>query len=170
MMSARHYSKYFTSTHPLTELTFKTYIHNTFYISIDLFQNKSHFDGHLCGHLEFLETLNDASPASFRIFNSNMSSNRINNKKTIYSNAGSNLEWTGLVLIPLNKIISIWSDIRLQYNLHYNDGSVVVLVMLMSAGVSSLWLNKIQSLKDYSAKNWKYQYISLKYTKRSLWI
>jgi len=87
----------FTAAHPLTESTFKTYIHNTFYINIDLFQNKSHFGGHLGGHLEFLETLHDASPASFSIFKSNMSSNIINNKKTIYSNAGSNLEWTGLV-------------------------------------------------------------------------
>jgi len=45
------------------------------------FQNKSHFGGHLGGHLEFLETLNDASLASFRIFKTNMSSNIINNKK-----------------------------------------------------------------------------------------
>jgi len=85
MMSARHYSKYFTAAHPLTESTLKTYAHYTFYIKIDLFQKKSHFGCHLGSHLEFLETLNDASPASFRIFHSNMSSNRIINKKTLYT-------------------------------------------------------------------------------------
>jgi len=47
------------------------------------FQNKSYFGGHLGGHLEFLETLNDANLASFRIFDSNISSNRINNKNYI---------------------------------------------------------------------------------------
>jgi len=61
---------------------------NNFYINIDYFHNKPRFGGHLVGHLEFLKTLNDASLASFRIFNTNMSSNKINNKKTIYSNAG----------------------------------------------------------------------------------
>jgi len=102
MMSARHDSKYFTAAHPLAESTLKTLAHNTFYINIDLFQNKSHFGGHLGGHLEFLETLNDASPASFIIFYSNMSSNRIINKKPIYSNAGSILEWTGLIYTVSN--------------------------------------------------------------------
>jgi len=77
----------FTASHPLTESISKTYIHNTFYINKDLFQYKYHF----------VETRNDASAASFKIFNSNMSSYRINNKKTLYSNAGSNLVWTGLL-------------------------------------------------------------------------
>jgi len=66
-MSARHDSKYFTAAHLLTELTFKTYIHNTFYINIDLFKTKSRFGGHLVDHLEFLETVNDDSPTIFLI-------------------------------------------------------------------------------------------------------
>jgi len=61
---------------------------NNFYINIDYFHNKPRFGGNLVGNLEFLKTLNDASLASFRIFNANMSSNKINNKKAIYSNAG----------------------------------------------------------------------------------
>jgi len=61
---------------------------NNFYINIGYFHNKPRFGGHLVGLLDFLKTLNDASLASFRIFNTNMSSNKINNKKTIYSNAG----------------------------------------------------------------------------------
>jgi len=51
---------------------------NNFYINIGYFYNKPRFGGHLVGHLEFLKTL---SLASFRIFKTNMSSNRINNKK-----------------------------------------------------------------------------------------
>jgi len=39
--------------------------------NIDNFHNKPHFGGHLDGHLEFLKMLNDASLASFRIFNTN---------------------------------------------------------------------------------------------------
>ena len=40
-------------------------------------QNKSYFVSHLGVHLEFLEMLNDASPASFKMFIINMSSNKI---------------------------------------------------------------------------------------------
>jgi len=54
---------------------------NNLYINIGYFHNKPRFGGHLVGHLEFLKTLNDATLASFRIFNTNMSSNKINNKK-----------------------------------------------------------------------------------------
>jgi len=54
---------------------------NNFYINIGYFHNKPRFGGHLVGHLEFLKTLNDASLASYRIFNTNKSSNKINNKK-----------------------------------------------------------------------------------------
>jgi len=49
--------------------------------NIDNFHNKPHFGGHLDGHLEFLKTLNDAILASLRLFYTNISSNKINNKR-----------------------------------------------------------------------------------------
>lgn len=84
----------------------RTLIQNTYYISAYHFQNQPHFGSHLCDYLEFLKSVNDAKQASFRKFYSYMSSNKINSKKSIYSNVGSNLERKSLIYNPLFSSLS----------------------------------------------------------------
>jgi len=58
---------------------------------IDQFKNKHYLSSHLHGHLDFLETLNDANPESFKILNMlyiTMSSKGIDNNKLITPKSG----------------------------------------------------------------------------------
>ena len=70
---------------------------------------QQHFGSHLGGHLGFFKTLHDVRLASYRLFNGNMSSNRISNSK--------NYTRQGRVIFTFDQTIPL----AFKSDIHFSD-------------------------------------------------